>query len=130
MRAMKLVLIVLTLFAFGCASQTGWQPTVDYRSGRGAETVQRDYAECGYLARHASGGTGTEAAKGALVGGLLGAATGAAIGAAVGNPGAGAAIGAASGGFGGGTIQGVRAEEQYKRAYSNCMRGRGHYVIN
>ena len=102
MRTLKLFLIVLTLFAFGCASQTGWQPTVDYRGERSAETVHRDYAECGYLARQASG-TGGEVAKGAVVGGLLGAATGAAVGAAVGNPGAGAAIGAATGGIGGPT---------------------------
>lgn len=130
MRHSKLSVIVLAALAVGCASQTGWQPTVDYRSSHGVESVERDYAECGYLAQRASGGTGNEAVKGAVVGGLLGAATGAAIGAVAGNAGTGAAIGAASGGIGGGTLQGVRAEEQYKRAYSNCMRGRGHYVVN
>jgi outer membrane lipoprotein SlyB len=130
MRRTSLSLGLSVLLLAGCASQTGWQPTVDYRGERPVETVQRDYYECRGLAQRASGGTGTETAKGAVVGGLIGAAAGAAIGAAAGNPGAGAAIGAATGGIGGGTVQGVRAEEQYKRAYANCMAGRGHRVIN
>jgi len=47
-----------------------------------------------------------------------------------GNPGAGAAIGAAAGGIGGGATTGISADDQYKRAYINCMRGRGHNIIN
>ena len=69
-------------------------------------------------------------AIGAGVGGLIGAAGGAALGAIIGNPGTGAAIGAAAGGIGGGASQGLSAEEQYKRAYTSCMRQRGHNVIN
>lgn len=36
---------------------------------------------------------------------------------------------AASGGIGG-TTQGFGSEEEYKRAYIDCMRGGGHNVIN
>jgi hypothetical protein len=39
-------------------------------------------------------------------------------------------IGAAAGGIGGASKQGFGTEEAYKRAYSNCMRNRGHNVIN
>ncbi len=116
-----------------CATQTGWAPTVDYYNNPNAYRINQDYAECQQLARQASGGTaGTakETAIGAGVGGLIGAAGGAIVGAFTGNPGTGAAIGAAAGGFGGGAKQGFEAESQYKRAYSNCLRNRGHRVVN
>ena len=35
-----------------------------------------------------------------------------------------------AGGIGGGAKQGMDAESQYKRAYTNCMRGRGHNIVN
>lgn len=113
----------------GCATYGGWQPVVDTSRDPNAANVSRDTEECRGLAQQA-GSTGTEAAKGVAVGGLLGAATGAAIGAAVGSPGTGAAIGAAAGGMGGGTYSGLSGDEQFKRAFINCMRGRGHNVIN
>ena len=116
-------------FAAGCASQGGYQPTVDPYNDQRADSIARDQYECRELAKQASQ-TGKEVAKGAIVGGLLGAATGAAVGAAVGNPGGGAAIGAAAGGMGGGTYTGLSAEEAYKRSYQNCMRNRGHNVID
>ncbi|PKM10157.1 MAG: hypothetical protein CVV06_12505 [Gammaproteobacteria bacterium HGW-Gammaproteobacteria-10] len=118
------------LLLSACASQTGWTPTVDPYGDANAYRINQDMAECQQLASQASGGTATEAAKGLGVGALLGGAAGAAIGAIAGNPGKGAAIGAVAGGFGGGSQQGYNAENQYKRAYSNCMRNRGHYVVN
>ncbi len=118
------------LMAAGCATQTGWTPTVDPYGDPNAYRLDQDVAECQQLARQASGGTATETAKGAAVGGLLGAASGAAIGAISGDAGTGAAYGAAIGGIGGGAKQGFQAEDQYKRAYINCMRHRGHYVVD
>ena len=124
------VMMVFVLLFTGCASKGGYQPTVDPYGDPNAERIQQDTAECRQLAEQASGDTATEAGKGALVGGLLGAAAGAAIGAAVGAPGTGAAVGAAAGGLGGGTKEGLSAEETFKRSYQNCMRNRGHNVID
>jgi len=125
------VVMMVSMFLFvGCASQGGYQPTVDSYGDPNAGRIQQDQAECQQLAKQSSGDTATEAGKGALVGGLIGAAAGAAIGAAVGSPGTGAMVGAAAGGLGGATKEGLSAEEQYKRAFQNCMRNRGHNVID
>ncbi|NIQ02343.1 MAG: hypothetical protein GWM98_19725 [Nitrospinaceae bacterium] len=124
------ILLIAAFLFTGCASQTGWRPTVDAYNDPNAANIERDMQECQRLAEQASGGTAKETGKGALVGGAIGAAAGAAIGAAVGSPGKGAAIGAAAGGIGGGTKEGLSAEEQYKRAFKNCMRNRGHNVVN
>jgi outer membrane lipoprotein SlyB len=124
-----LVSIAVSGLLAGCYSYGGWQPVVDTYNDPNAQRIEQDKVECQNLAKQA-GSTGTEAAQGGIAGGLIGAAAGAAIGAAVGNPGTGAAIGAASGGIGGAATQGVSGEEQFKRAYINCMRGRGHNVIN
>ncbi|MDV3241216.1 glycine zipper family protein [Methylocaldum sp. 14B] len=118
---------VLTLS--GCATYTGWEPVVDTYNDPNAYRLQQDMEECKMLARQA-GSTGTEAAKGAAAGALLGAATGAAVGAVAGNPGGGAAIGAAAGGLGGAGYSGVSGDDQYKRSYINCLRNRGHRVVN
>ncbi|MFQ5449652.1 MAG: glycine zipper family protein [Nitrospinaceae bacterium] len=130
---LKRVLLFFTLTSLiltGCASRTGWTPTVDPYNDPNAAYIERDKMECRQLAKQASGDTAMETGKGALIGGALGAAAGAAIGAAVGSPGRGAAIGAAAGGIGGGAHEGFGAEDQYKRTYLNCMRNRGHNVIN
>ncbi len=122
--------IILGTLVSGCASQTGWTPTVDPYGDPNAYRINQDQAECQQLARRASGGLAQETATGAAVGGLVGAATGAALGAISGDPGKGAAYGAAIGGFGGGAKQGFQSEDRYKRAYINCMRHRGHYVLD
>jgi outer membrane lipoprotein SlyB len=122
--------IIASLMLTACASQTGWTPTVDTYNDPNALRLNQDMAECEQLATSASGGTAKQTAVGAGVGGLIGAAGGAAVGAAMGNAGIGAALGAAAGGIGGGASQGIQSEEQYKRAYSNCLRGRGHHVVN
>lgn len=123
-------MMVCGLVFTGCASKGGYQPTVDTYGDPNPERIPQDTAECRQLAERASGDTAEEAGKGALVGGLIGAAAGAAIGAAVGAPGTGAAVGAAAGGLGGATKEGLSAEEQFKRSYQNCMRNRGHNVID
>ncbi len=125
-----LMLITVASVGFsGCASQTGWAPTVDTYGDPHPERISQDMAECRYLAQQASGGTAAQSVQGGLIGGLIGAAGGAAIGAAVGSPGTGAAIGAAAGGIGGAAHQGYHSEYRYKGAYSNCMRNRGHNVV-
>lgn len=121
--------VIATLLMTGCASQTGWTPTVDTYNDRNAYRINQDMAECRQLASQASGGTAKETAVGAGTGALLGAAGGAIVGAFAGNAGRGAAIGAAAGGFGGAAKQGFTAEERYKNAYNNCMSNRGHNVV-
>ncbi len=126
-----LALISLALLVIsGCASQTGWQPTVDPYNDPRAAYINQDLVECKMLAERVSGYSPGEAAKGALIGGAIGAASGAAIGAATGSAGTGAAIGAAAGGIGGGVYKGLSAEQAYKKAYINCMKRRGHNVLN
>ncbi len=114
----------------GCAEYGGYRPTVDTYNDPNAQNLSRDEADCRELARRASGGTVQQTATGGVVGGLIGAAAGAAIGAATGNAGKGAAIGAASGGVGGGAYKGIEADSNYKAAYRDCMRNRGHNVLN
>jgi phage tail tape-measure protein len=123
-------IVVLSIMSAGCASQTGWSPTVDPYNDPDAGRIQSDLSDCRQLAQQAGSDAAASAAKGAAVGSLLGAATGAAIGAVTGSAGAGAAIGAATGGVGGATREGIGSDDQFKRAYSNCMRNRGHNVIN
>lgn len=129
----KAILAIVPIMAMtlmsGCATYSGWQPVVDSRNDPNAAMIPQDTEECKMLAQQA-GSVGTETAKGVAAGGLLGAAAGAAIGAVAGNPGAGAAIGAAAGGIGGGAQTGVSGDLDFKRAYINCMRNRGHNVIN
>ena len=124
------IIISTTTLITACASQTGWSPTVDPYGDPNAYRLNQDLQECRQLASQASGGTAKQAATGTVVGGLIGAATGAAIGAIGGNAGTGAAYGAAAGGIGGGVKQGFESEGGYKRAYNNCMRHRGHYIVN
>lgn len=121
---------VLAVFATSCATQSTWTPTVDTYGDSRAQYVSRDMEECRSLAYRSSGDTTKETGKGAVVGGLIGAAAGAAIGAAFGSPGTGAAVGAAAGGIGTGLTKGVRSEQSFKQAYRNCMRNRGHRVID
>ena len=127
-------LSTMMLFAFllsACSAQhTGWRPTVDTYDDPRAKYLYQDERDCEALAKRASGSTAGETATGAGVGALGGAAAGAIIGAIAGNAGAGAAIGAASGALGGGAYRGLSSNEQYKSAYINCMRDRGHKVIN
>jgi uncharacterized protein YcfJ len=120
----------IALLFVGCASRGGYRPVVDTHDSPVAQNLTRDEAECRELAEQASRGTEKEAAKGALTGGAIGAATGAVIGAAAGSPGTGAAIGAAAGGAGGGLLKGLGAEKRFKEAFKQCMRNRGHKVLD
>lgn len=124
------IILLAGLSLSGCYSAGGWTPTVDSYNDPNARYINQDMQDCQQLATQASGGTAKETAIGAGVGGLLGGAAGAALGAFTGSPGTGAAIGATAGALGGATKQGFSAEDEYKRAYSSCMRNRGHKVVN
>ena len=123
------LILASAIIASGCATYGGYQPVVDPYNDPNIGRLEQDKAECGSLANQA-GSVGAETMKGVGVGALIGAAGGAAMGAIYGNPATGAATGAAIGGIGGGANQGIDADNQYKRAFNNCMRGRGHNVIN
>jgi hypothetical protein len=121
---------LLALASAGCVTTQPWTPTVDTYGSSRAQYVSRDLEECRRLARGASGSAPGEAARGAVLGGLVGAAGGAAMGAALGNPGRGAALGAAAGGIGLGASRAAQSDAAFRRAYANCMRQRGHNVVN
>ena len=114
-----------------CAwAQSSWSPTVDTYGSSRAQYLSRDMWECRDLASQTSGSASGSAARGAVRGGAVGAVGGAAIGAAFGNAGRGAAVGAAAGGIGRGVQQASGSEAQFRSAFSNCLRRRGHNVLN
>ncbi len=125
-----LILFVGVFLLAGCESTSQWSPTVDTYGNSRAQYLSGDMEECRALARSASGDTTEETVRGAGIGAFAGAAGGAILGAMVGSPARGAALGAAAGGIGGGAIMSERTEEQFKQEFSNCMRERGHNVIN
>ncbi len=120
----------LTLLVGGCVTQQPWTPTVDTFNNSNSQFVSRDLEECRRLAHRVSGDAPREALTGAVTGGLVGAGAGAAIGAALGNAGRGAAVGAAAGGIGNAARRANQSENAFQQAYVNCMRQRGHNIVN
>ena len=129
-RKLVVLALIASLIFAGCASQSGWRPTVDPYNDPHADMMEADFRECDGLARNVAGNSANEASRGAFLGGVIGAAFGAVFGAIFGDPGTGAAMGAAVGGIQGGANRGLSAEQHFQRAYVNCMRNRGHNVIN
>jgi outer membrane lipoprotein SlyB len=125
----SLLLAVLALIFSGCAYQSDWTPTMDPYGDPNVANIARDQIDCRVLAKQAAGNPAAEVGKGALTGGATGAMAGAALGAITGSPGAGAALGAAAGGVGGLLERGFGVNNEYKQAFINCMRGRGHNVL-
>ncbi|QFY42824.1 hypothetical protein F6R98_09490 [Candidatus Methylospira mobilis] len=113
----------------GCANTSNnvWKPVVDPYNDPNAARITQDEHECAVLAKQA-GDPEASSSNSAVAGGLTRVA-GAAVSAVIGNPVAGAVIGAASGGVGA-AASGSGAETDYRNALSNCMRQRGHKVIN
>jgi len=131
MRRVLAAFVLQLLFGVTCvAAQSNWTPTVDTYGSSRAQYLSQDMWECRELASQSSGSRTGSAARGAVRGGAVGAAGGAALGAAFGNAGRGAAVGAAAGGIGRGVQQGSASEAAFRQAFSNCLRGRGHNVIN
>jgi len=129
-RLRSIAAIALLLAAAAAVAQSNWTPTVDTFGSSRAQYLSRDQWECRELAMQSSGSATGAAARGAVRGGAVGAAGGAAIGAALGNAGRGAAVGAAAGGIGRGAQQANASEAQFRRTFSNCLRARGHNVLN
>ena len=127
----RLTAVLGVALMWGTAAHAQWQPTIDTYGSSRAQYVTRDMEQCRALAQGAQGGSAAQqGVRGAVTGGLVGAAGGAAIGAALGNAGRGAAVGAAAGGIGRGVGQASQSEQAFRRAFSNCMRQRGHRVLN
>ncbi len=118
------------LLATACTNRNTWRPTIDPYNNPASERLSVDEAQCRQIANEAAGGAGSGAAKGGAMSALLGAATGAAMGAIWGDPGGGAAAGAAFGAAGGGARGGMSSDAHFKQVFSNCMRGRGHNVLD
>lgn len=126
----KILILIIALAVAGCAAGSNYQPTVDWRHPqfKGMAVYQRDLADCRRYAVQISPVEG--AVGGGLLGALMGAAFGAATGAVIGNAGYGAALGAAAGGSAG-VIAGAGAGvAEQVHVIRNCLRGRGHPVLN
>lgn len=135
-----------------CVAQ---EPIVYPSKGQGADQREKDKYECYQWSRQQTGfdpmqpataqAPAPEQRGGALRGAAGGALLGTAVGAIAGDAGTGAAIGAASGGIIGGARrrQSTKSQEQlaqqeqagyaqqrnqYDRAWSACMEGRGYTV--
>ncbi|MGB0697443.1 MAG: hypothetical protein ACPGOY_17460 [Rhodospirillaceae bacterium] len=110
------------------AACTSHRPAVDPTTSANPAAYESDLAECQQIAsqNNAAG----ETVLGTLGGAAVGAALGAAVGAIAGAPATGAATGAAVGGIGTGAAVGVTASQEQKTIIDNCMRGRGHNVLN
>jgi hypothetical protein len=123
-------ILALALLLGGCVNQNTWKPSVDPYADPNAANLSRDEADCRRIARESSGSTAGKTAKGTGIGAGVGAAAGAIFGAIAGSPGLGAAAGAAVGGLGGGGYEAIESSKDFKTVFSNCMRGRGHTVLN
>ncbi len=130
------VVILSSSLLFGCAEQLGYAPIIDVRNDPYAAVIQRDLQECAQLAEQATSSAAEIAGDvsfSAAIMATIGAAIGAINGAISGNAGSGAimggATGAISGAIGAAVGQGLQADANYRHAYQECMRGRGHRVI-
>ena len=121
--------VVLLVGLAACAQQNGWTPTIDTANDPRAQNLGNDLAACKQLALQAADQGGT-IGEDAGIGVLGGAAGGALLGAMVGSPAMGAGLGAATGaglGLGGGAAS---SDATYKKIYVNCLKQRGHTVLN
>ena len=130
MKTLKFLSVIsLVVLASGCAQYGGYRPVVDPYNDPRAGYIGQDGQECQAIAsQNSSMGSGI-VANGA-VGALIGGAGGAAIGALMGNPATGAALGGTIGGLGGAAKGGFEADSGYQRIFRNCMRNRGHHVLD
>ena len=118
-------LVIATLS--GCAQINHWEPSLSYHT-KDQQQEHLDRNECAALSGQTTPGMGQQMLKGAAVGGVVGGATGAISGAILGDPLVGAAAGGAIGAMGGSIYKGYQANEQYKKTYQACLRGRGYRI--
>jgi len=130
MLAQRITFLLLVALVFsGCATHGGYRPTVDPYGDPRADRIGQDLYECDGLAYQASR-LEESTARGAIVGGGIGMIGGAILGSLSGRPVEGAMIGATAGGLTGGVGEGMNADQRFIHAYRNCMRNRGHNVID
>ncbi len=130
MRVQRLTFLLLIVLIFsGCATHGGYRPTVDPYGDPRADRIGQDLYECDGLAYQASR-LEEASVGGAIVGGGIGMLWGALVGGFHGRPVQGAMMGATVGGIAGGVSQGMNADQRFVHAYRNCMRNRGHNVID
>lgn len=128
-RLLALACLAVLLVA-GCTSRNTWRPTIDPYNDPAAERLGIDEAECRQIANQAAGGKAEEGAKRGALSGLFSAAMGAAVGAIWGSAGRGAATGAVVGAMSGGVGGAASSDAHFRQIFSNCMRGRGHNVLD
>jgi outer membrane lipoprotein SlyB len=117
-------LVVLSIFASLSLSGCARNRIIIDRQGVDMAAYDHDLAECRAYANE-SGGTGAEAAKGAVGGAVIGGA----IGAAVGNGGTAEKLGGAGAVVG--AVRGARKSRAEKlQIVKNCLSGRGYKVLN
>ncbi len=122
--------LLFVLFGLSaCVSQNSWTPEVDTANDPNAAKLATDEAQCRELAKQGAH-TGKEVGEGALEGATVGVLTGAALGAIGGDAGEGAAMGATGGAAGGGVAMARDSNADFKRIFTNCLRERGHTVLN
>lgn len=120
------LLVVTTGCAIPMSQMSSWQPLVDQQVS--GDLFYKDRYECQQLADQ--GAAQSQIGGDALAGALLGAALGAALGGVSGSAGAGAMYGSILGTAGGAGSGAGEATTSYRTIFRNCLRGRGHQVLN
>jgi len=67
MHMIKNCTLIAAIGLSGCATQTGWAPTVDPYADPHPERITQDTVECKQIAQQAAGSTGGETVKGTLL---------------------------------------------------------------
>ena len=125
----QIVFLVISLFLMSCVSQNSWTPEVDTANDPKADQLATDEEQCRVLAKQGAGST-KQVAEGAAEGAAIGVLAGAALGAIGGDAGMGAATGVTGGATAGGVTMARDSNADFKRIFTNCLRERGHPVLN
>jgi len=119
---MKIIIIIIAIALTGCASNRGssYSPLVD----RPGPNYGNDLIDCqNHAARLASAG------ESSIAGAAVGAGLLMLLNAAAGGRGQDNRVFAAAGAFSGGLGSAGDAETSQRRVIANCLRGRGHNVL-
>ena len=121
-RTATLAVLPLAILAIvGCGAH---RPVVDPKTSQHPERYEADLAECQQLAQQAPGAGG-----GAVAGAAVGTAIGAGLAVATGHKGVAGQMAGGGAVIGGAKGAGAGARER-RQIVSNCMKGRGHAVLN
>lgn len=125
---MKIKYLILLGLISGCASYSNYQPVVDVSNNANNVNLQKDMVECRQLAEQAS--NNPDATRNIIGSTILGAGLGSLAGLAFSAPAQGAIIGGVGSVGISGAREAINSDNQFKQAYINCLRSRGHNVIN